>query len=211
MELVNGGGGNSPEKIYAELQSVGTSIPPVSNDQPCIGDSSSGNDLDLNCEYMYCPQNTEMVEALTAGMCISESDNRSSSPSVRDNSYVCNSNYASWDDALQNLPKDLYVDKLLELTANNEQSVIEYRCALHAKAKNIQGCPPGKLITRKTTKSSPSTTKYARDCFALYMYCSGDSSLLSDVFDKSKQESNLYLRIIHLSNCDHYHNPYWRG
>lgn len=56
------------------------------------------------------------------------------------------------------------------------------------KAKNIQGCPTGKLITRKTTKSNISSAKYARDGFALYLFCNGDSSHISDVFDKSKQD-----------------------
>lgn len=45
----------------------------------------------------------------------------------------------------------------------------------------------GKLISRKTTESNISSTKYVRDCFALYLVCNGDSSCLSNVFDKSKQ------------------------
>lgn len=98
--------------------------------------------------------------------------------------------YASFDHALQNLPSELYVQKLLEITSNNEQLIKEYRYALLVKAKPIQGCPTGKLMTRKTTKSCPSSTRYARDCFALYLFCNGDSSHVSDVFDKSKPDHN---------------------
>lgn len=50
----------------------------------------------------------------------------------------------------------------------------------------MEGCPSGNITTRKSTKLIFSEAKYAKDCFALHMFCSGDSSYLSDVFDKSK-------------------------
>lgn len=78
------------------------------------------------------------------------------------------------------------MQKLLELTSSNEHIIIDYGSSLCLRAKTMQGCPLGNLTTRKSTKLNYSVAKYAKYCFALHMFCSGDSSYLSDVFDKSK-------------------------
>lgn len=64
-----------------------------------------------------------------------------------------NSAFTSLDSNLQNLPKKLYVEKLLEITSSNEHfiHVADYRTYLCSKAKSSQGCPMGNLTARKTT------------------------------------------------------------
>ena len=167
-----------------DLQNPGTSLPPVSSGDPQFNHVILENQIGSHFDFAYCPQNTDIVQAVT-GSYASVSDTHSKVDSIVS---VYPNDFYFLDSALLNLPKDLYVQKLLEITSNNEQLIIEYRYALHARAKNVQGCPVGKLTTRKTTKSGSSSTKYARDCFALYLFCNGDSSHLGDVFDKSKQE-----------------------
>lgn len=63
------------------------------------------------------------------------------------------------------------------------------RNILLTKAKTIVNCPPGNLTIRKTTKNCSSIIKYARDCFALTMFCNGETpTILADVLDKCKNK-----------------------
>ena len=71
------------------------------------------------------------------------------------------------DASLQNLPKDMYVGKLLEMCLNNENMICWYRNVLCSRARLQTDCPKGNLINRKTTKSGSSAQKYARDCHTL--------------------------------------------
>lgn len=90
---------------------------------------------------------------------------------------------------MQNLPKELYVEKLIELTSSNEKYIIDYRTSLCSKAKTFDNCPPGNLTIRKTTKNCSSIIKYANDCFALTMFCNGETpTILADVLDKCKNK-----------------------
>ena len=55
---------------------------------------------------------------------------------------------------------------------------------LASRAKSLQGCPTGKLFTRKSTTKSSSTYKYARDCYILYMLLQGDKTQIDEFFRK---------------------------
>lgn len=90
------------------------------------------------------------------------------------------SDFTLLDSNLQNFSKELYVEKHLEITNSND-----YRTYLFSKAKSIQKCPLCNLTAQKTTKNNLSVTKYAKDCFALNMFCNGNDAFLGDVFDKS--------------------------
>lgn len=61
---------------------------------------------------------------------------------------------------------------------------------MFTRAKTSEGCPKGNLIQRRTTKGNPSSVRYAKDCYALYMFCNGDTSHLTDVFDKKHDPSD---------------------
>lgn len=61
-----------------------------------------------------------------------------------------------------------------------------YRNVLYSRAKTLPDCPPGRLISRRTTKSNNSSERYARDCHTLYMFTQGEKSGLNVIFDKSK-------------------------
>ena len=60
------------------------------------------------------------------------------------------------DASLQNLPKDMDVEKLLEMCLNNENMICWYRNVLCSRARLQTDCPKGTLINRKTTKSGSS-------------------------------------------------------
>ncbi|VDI21735.1 Hypothetical predicted protein [Mytilus galloprovincialis] len=96
---------------------------------------------------------------------------------------------AKLDDNLFNLPRDLYIPKLLEMTNDIENTITWYRSILTSRAKSVQGCPTGKLYTRKGTSRSSSTLKYAKDCYILYMFINGDSSGIDEVFRKDESKS----------------------
>ena len=91
-----------------------------------------------------------------------------------------------FDAQLQNLPKDMYISKLLEMCSDNETMVCYYRNVLCSRAKNNKECPKGNLISRKTTKTGSSAQKYARDCYTLHMFMHGELSGVDQVFDKQK-------------------------
>ena len=93
------------------------------------------------------------------------------------------------DASLQNLPKDMYVGKLLEICLNSENMICWYRNVLCSRARLQTDCPKGNLINRKTTKSGSSEQKYARDCHTLYLFTQGDGSNIEQVFDKQKLNS----------------------
>lgn len=122
---------------------------PVSSQDPQFSCALLENQAHINCGFEYYPQNTDFVQAVTNGLCSGVSDAHST---LEFTNTTSTNVYASFDHALQNLPSELYVQKLLEITSNNEQLIKEYRYALLVNAKTIQGCLTGKLMTRKTTK-----------------------------------------------------------
>lgn len=63
-----------------------------------------------------------------------------------------NVDYTSLDSDLQNLPKEFYVKKLLELTNTNEHFIIDYKTYLCSKSKTIEGCSSGNLTLPKQPK-----------------------------------------------------------
>ena len=90
------------------------------------------------------------------------------------------------DNELCNLPKDVYINKLLDLCENDESTVYWYRDTLCSRAKKLSDCPSGKLLNRKTTKRGSSTARYAKDCYILYMFMQGEKSSINEIFDKNK-------------------------
>jgi hypothetical protein len=139
-------------------------------------------------QCVYNPLNTEIVNILTNNQ-VNENQPEHHSVGEIDRYHSniltnCTSDFVSFDNVLRNLAKEMYVEKLLQLAYNNEQRIIEYRSFLSIKAKAIERCPKGNLIQRKNTKTNPSSVRYAKDCFALYMFCYGDNSYVFEVFDK---------------------------
>jgi hypothetical protein len=100
------------------------------------------------------------------------------------------SDIESLDSSLENLPRDMYICKLLDICANNESTICWYRNVLCSRAKRINECPQGNLVNRKSTKGGTSAEKYARDCFTLYMFTQSDKSGMEYVFDKTKTQVN---------------------
>lgn len=95
------------------------------------------------------------------------------------------------DHDLLDLPKEPYMSKLIELKNNSEDCLTWYRSTLASRAKSLQGCPTGKLFTRKSTTKSSSTSKYARDCYILYMLIQGDKTQIDEFFRKDDNRETI--------------------
>ncbi|CAC5398849.1 unnamed protein product [Mytilus coruscus] len=91
---------------------------------------------------------------------------------------------AKLDYDLADLPKQTYISKLIEKTNNTDDCLTWYRSTLASREKSIQGCPTGKLDNRKSTTKSTSTSKYAKDCYIIYMFLQGDKTQIDEVFRK---------------------------
>ena len=68
---------------------------------------------------------------------------------------------------LDNLPRELYIEKLLIMTKSNEDEISFYRNILLQRAKQSDECPQGSLVNRRTTKLVNSVNRYASDCYDL--------------------------------------------
>ncbi|KAK3101925.1 hypothetical protein FSP39_007412 [Pinctada imbricata] len=90
------------------------------------------------------------------------------------------------DNELRDLPKELYIEKIRNLVKDSEQLIMWYRNILCSRSQSIQGCPQGKMITRKTTKRSFSVEKYANDCYILTRFLQGERCNIEDVFEKTR-------------------------
>lgn len=90
------------------------------------------------------------------------------------------------DTQLQNLPKEVYIKKMLDMCSNDENLVCWYRNALCSRVINLPDCPSGKLLTRKTTSGGSSISKYAKDCFILYIFQQSEKSCINDILGKHK-------------------------
>ena len=138
----------------------------------------------LDCEYE--PQSTDFIAVLTPS-----NDNMAdqSHSTVWDSqpqsqSYVLQqSDIESLDNQLENLPCTLYVQRLLNITAENEEMVLWYRGILCNRARDVEGCPKGNLKTRKSTKGGQAIQKYATDCYGINLFLNGDPSKVEEIFD----------------------------
>lgn len=93
--------------------------------------------------------------------------------------------YEQLDQALINQPRDIYIEKLIEQTQENEGYLECYRRLLYDRACTIEGFPRGRLISRRDTSKSKSTSKLASDCFIIQMFIAGDHSEIDSIFSKS--------------------------
>lgn len=147
MALVTTGHVAPPEKAYIELQNANANIDLVSTQSRSINDSASQFSTICDIECAYSPQNTDFINVLTGEGIVSDIHGSGDhtpthgSQALVSNSVSAGSDFQYLDTKLQNLPKDLYVQKLLELTSSNEHIIIDYRSLLCLRAKTMEGCP----------------------------------------------------------------------
>lgn len=111
-------------------------------------------DASLDASMAYVPQSTQQVQ---------------------DISLLLQQNEVQLlDSELKDIPKELYFEKVRHLVNDSEQLIMWYRNILCSRSKAIQGCPQGKMITRKSTKRSLSVEKYAIDCCILTRFLQGE-------------------------------------
>ena len=158
---------------------------------------------ELNCAYS--PQNGDFVNLFTPGdqnvSTLYNTDNeldttlsviyQSSQPSADSNVLLQQSDIQRLDSELNNIPKELYTQKLLQITANNESMIAWYRNTMSSRAKVLEGCPSGNMINRKTTNRSTRAEKLSKDCFALHNFINGSKAGIEEVYDKSKPSSDI--------------------
>ncbi|KAK3087070.1 hypothetical protein FSP39_001227 [Pinctada imbricata] len=169
------------------------------NDAFCVSTSGNAVAEALNCAYNL--QNEEFVDlfTLTQSSTVSTAneldiEHEQTLPSqcsqntvnARQNTILQQSDIAKLDSELCNIPRELYLHKLLQSSMNNESALFWYRNVLCSRAKSMEGCPQGNLINRKSTKKSTSAEKIARDCYIINSFICGDKSGIDEVFDKSK-------------------------
>ena len=101
---------------------------------------------------------------------------------------ICNQEFfCKLDEILVNLPRDLYVEQLVEQTNNCEETIAMYRSILAKKARMSEKCPNGPLYTRRTTKLETSSKRYANDCYALQSFIDNDDpKVLSEIIVKKR-------------------------
>ncbi|MES9884661.1 MAG: hypothetical protein ABW185_27775 [Sedimenticola sp.] len=97
--------------------------------------------------------------------------------------------YADLDVVLQNLTRDLFIDKLIEETHADYNSISWYRRVLSDRARTIDTCPKTDLKGRKTTNKSTSARKLAVDCYVLKQFVNGDSSEIESVYMQEKKHT----------------------
>ncbi|VDI27220.1 Hypothetical predicted protein [Mytilus galloprovincialis] len=168
-----------------------------------VGADKSGNVdsfYNMNDTFkQYSPQNSQIVHILTEiGTPVRTNvnnddsivDSQDSQDSSQGTHFIPNQDFiAMLDLELIDLPRDSYIVKLIELTNDSDDTITWYRSMLTSRAKSIQGCPLGKLITRKSTNRGSSSQKYAKDCYLLQQFISGDPSSIDEVFRKDEPKS----------------------
>jgi len=117
-----------------------------------------------------------------------ESESGSSQP-------ICNQQYFTLlDDILTNLPKAIYITKLVQLCKRNDDDICLYRSILYKRAQEIENCPVGSLMQRRSTENERSYTKYAKDCYCLQSFLNNeDAKILADIFAKNRSSSKCKL------------------
>ena len=86
---------------------------------------------------------------------------------------------------LNNLPRELYIEKLLVMTKSNEDEMSFYRNILLQRAKQSSECPQSTLVNRRTTKLINSVNRYASDCYDLQEFINNnDPKCIVHLFTK---------------------------
>ncbi|MEW8548806.1 MAG: hypothetical protein AB2693_35350 [Candidatus Thiodiazotropha sp.] len=108
--------------------------------------------------------------------------------SVSESQPICNQEFFSkLDDTLLNLPRELYIERLVELSNNCEETISMYRNILVKRARLSEKCPNGHLSSRRSTKLETSSKRYANDCYALQSFIDNeDPKVLSETIVKKR-------------------------
>ncbi|CAC5396963.1 unnamed protein product [Mytilus coruscus] len=156
-------------------KTTGVELSDTSNNSDVGADTSGNVDpfYNMNDTFkQYSPQNSQIVHILTeigtpVHQNVNNDDSIVDSQDFQDSSqgahFVPNQDFiAMLDQELIDLPRDSYIAKLIELTNDSDDTITWYRSMLTSRAKSIQGCPLGKLITRKNTDKCSSSQKYEK-------------------------------------------------
>ncbi|CAH1788696.1 unnamed protein product [Owenia fusiformis] len=125
---------------------------------------------------MACSNNDHEYSDSSAG----EDETQSQIPSAQ----------RTWDklfETLQELPKDVYIERLLSLCEHSNLSIDGFRDYLLIRARMERSeTPKFKLIARKGGRSEDRKSKLASDCYALYQFTEGNSVAdLMSIFTKT--------------------------
>ncbi|KAL4221070.1 hypothetical protein ACF0H5_019332 [Mactra antiquata] len=94
------------------------------------------------------------------------------------------------DNELEGIPKDQFINRLLESTDSSEEMLSNYRSELSKRAKRVCNTPLGMLKDRRKTRKESASMKYANDCFLLKQYLDGNIQDISNIFRKGAEQSD---------------------
>ena len=97
--------------------------------------------------------------------------------------------FDEFDTALDGLPKESYISKLLQISEANEDTLSRYRSELAVRARRCNDGPSGALITRRSSAKSSIVEKYASDCFVLNSFICGNSVDINELFKQSIKQT----------------------
>lgn len=88
------------------------------------------------------------------------------------------------DQELQGLPKDIFLQNLLDLTQSSEETLANYRHQLSSRAKSSssQYAPTGILKDRRKSSRHTLAEKYALDCYQLHQFLNKNISDVDEMF-----------------------------
>lgn len=177
------------DRTYAELMSVR-----LFNDPAYTNPDAMNENIPLENGQFNISQSEQWSDDLHVNndqSCPYNSLNMNSSDELTftQDSYIpSQKTYEQLDNILHKLPRELYIEKLSQLSNNNENLITWYRTILFGRASTVQGCPKGKLCTRKTTLVSSSIKKYAKDCYIINSFINGDDSEIDTVLSKPNRQ-----------------------
>ena len=93
--------------------------------------------------------------------------------------------YSNLDHVLADLPRDLYIERLIAETRSDCELVLWYRRILADRERQLDNCPRGELKGRRSTIKSSRMHKFSIDCYILSTLIQGDSSEIEMVFASS--------------------------
>lgn len=149
-----------------------------------INQNSCNGELQDTCEWLKDDYNLTSQERISDKVDTIDQ-------SVSESQPVCNQEFFSkLDDTLLNLPRELYIERLVDQSNNCEETISVYRNILVKRARLSEKCPTGPLYARRTTKLETSSKRYANDCYALQSFIdNNDPRVLSETIAKKRIKS----------------------
>ena len=103
--------------------------------------------------------------------------------------------------ALGKLPKDSYIQQLIELCQNDHARIEDYRERLADRVRATSNFEHNKLVNRRNSTGSSKARKYAHDCYVLHMFINGSRSKeICEIFAQGQNAVDSS-QTLNITNC----------